>query len=150
MAKVPIDPKRSELMSRIRGKDTRPELAVRRHLHAEGYRFRVNVPNLPGRPDIVFQRRRKIVFVHGCFWHRHKGCVRTTTPKTRTEYWTRKFAQNQARDSAVASKLKEAGWDILIVWECETNNSETLLKKLKSYLGSTRVFHKSKYRRLHE
>ncbi len=101
---------RSFNMSRIKGKDTKPELFVRRMLHSMGYRFRLHAPELPGTPDIVFRPRKKVVFVHGCFWHRHPGCEKTTTPKTRHEFWREKFERNVRRDHAAQEQLCEMGW----------------------------------------
>ena len=109
---------RSVLMGRIRGGDTKPELFVRRALHALGYRFRVHVRSLPGTPDVVFPRRRKAVFVHGCFWHRH-GCGKTYTPKSRKQFWQTKFATNVARDKRAQERLARNGWRIFVAWECE-------------------------------
>lgn len=123
-------------MARIRGKDTRPELRVRCLLHRHGYRFRLHASDLPGRPDIVFRRRRKVVFVHGCFWHRHEGCCRAATPSTRVEYWNRKFDATRARDAATLNALETMGWASLIVWECETTDEFSLLKRLQRFLGA--------------
>ena len=129
---------RSELMSRIRGVDTRPELLVRRRLHALGYRFRVHARGLPGRPDLVFTRRRAVVFVHGCFWHRH-GCRKTYVPKSRRQFWRNKFAENQARDERNRTLLLRDGWRIFVAWECEIDSDETLLHRLVAFLGPTRM-----------
>ena len=129
---------RSELMSRIRGVDTRPELLVRRRLHALGYRFRVHARGLPGRPDLVFTRRRAVVFVHGCFWHRH-GCRRTYVPKSRRQFWQDKFAQNQARDERNRTLLLRDGWRVFVAWECEIDSDEMLLPRLVAFLGPTRM-----------
>ena len=109
---------RSALMSRIRSVDTKPELFVRRALHAMGYRFRTHVRGLPGRPDLVFTKRRAVIFVHGCFWHRH-GCKKTYVPKVREEFWEGKFAANTSRDERNQSQLVQSGWRVLVVWECE-------------------------------
>jgi DNA mismatch endonuclease (patch repair protein) len=130
----PIDPARSALMSRIRDKNTKPEVIVRRVAHALGYRFRLHSRNLPGTPDLVFRRMRKAIFVHGCFWHRHPGCRRTTTPKTRAEYWAIKFRQNVERDARNEHQLQALGWDVLVVWECETFDTATLVRRLDSFL----------------
>lgn len=111
---------RSEIMARIRSKNTTPELAVRQALHAAGLRFRLHRTDLPGRPDIVFPGRRTVVFVHGCFWHSHPGCKRARIPGTRQEYWVPKLLRNVERDQAAAAALRSAGWRVLIVWECET------------------------------
>ena len=129
---------RSELMSRIRGVDTRPELLVRRRLHALGYRFRVHARGLPGKPDLVFTRRRAVVFVHGCFWHRH-GCRKTYVPKSRQRFWRNKFAQNQARDERNRTLLLRDGWRVFVAWECEIDSDETLLPRLVAFLGPTRM-----------
>src|SRR5256885_14520444 len=114
-----IDPTRSALMARVRSKNSHPEMVVRRVAHALGYRFRLHRSNLPGTPDLVFPRIRKVILVHGCFWHRHPGCRRTTTPKTRGEYWATKFQENIERDARKEQALKALGWDVLVIWECE-------------------------------
>lgn len=111
--------KRSWNMSRIRGKNTKPELAVRSMLHRLGYRFRIADKTLPGKPDIVLPRYRAVVFVHGCFWHRHPGCKYAYTPKSRCEFWSQKFEANILRDETNLSLLKKAGWLPIVVWECE-------------------------------
>jgi DNA mismatch endonuclease (patch repair protein) len=119
--------RRSWNMSRIKGKDTKPEIQLRSLLHRAGYRFTVNAPNnkkLPGRPDIVLPRYKTIIFVHGCFWHRHPGCNQSTTPKTRTGFWQDKFAKNVARDKSNISALKNLGWNVIVVWECEIRSSK--------------------------
>ena len=128
------DPARSALMRKVRRRDTGPEMTVRRLLHREGYRFRLHAGDLPGCPDIVFRGRRKVIFVHGCFWHRHEGCKRTTTPKTRREFWADKFAANRKRDAVAVSHLEEAGWEVVVVWECETEDSERLKHRLVGFL----------------
>ncbi len=110
---------RSRMMSGIRGRDTTPELTVRKALHAEGFRYRLHVAGLPGRPDIVFPRHKAVVLVHGCFWHRHEGCRYATTPATRPEFWAEKFRQNVARDQRDERALRELGWRIAILWECD-------------------------------
>lgn len=109
---------RSRMMSRIRARDTRPELVVRRAMHARGFRFRLHRKDLPGSPDLVFPRHRVAVFVHGCFWHRHEGCRQAAVPKTRTEFWQAKFAVNVARDRRNEQALLLAGWRVAVVWEC--------------------------------
>ena len=128
---------RSVLMGRIRGGDTKPEISVRRALHALGYRFRTHVRSLPGRPDVVFSRRRKAVFVHGCFWHRH-GCGKTYTPKSREQFWQTKFAANVARDKRVQDQLAREGWRIFVAWECEIEADDALLDRLIAFLGPPR------------
>lgn len=129
-----IDPTRSALMARIRGKDSKPEMTVRRVAHALGFRFRLHRRDLPGTPDLVFPRLQKVIFVHGCFWHRHPGCPRTTTPKTRAAYWADKFERNIERDLRKETALKALGWDVLIVWECETFDRDALARRLHGFL----------------
>lgn len=132
-----VAPERRELMARVRAKDSRPELIVRRTAHALGFRFRLHQRGLPGTPDLVFPRLRKAVFVHGCFWHRHDGCPRTTHPKTRASYWQQKFAQNVERDRRAQAKLRSLGWEPIVVWECETFDGAALTRKLAEQLGSS-------------
>ena len=129
---------RSALMARIKNKNTRPELVVRREAHALGFRFRLHQKRLPGSPDLTFPRLRKVIFVHGCFWHRHQGCKRTTTPKTRVKYWKEKFRKNVERDASVIRRTSEAGWGYLVVWECETIDLLCLKKNLMHFLGKRR------------
>lgn len=129
---------RSERMRRIRGRDTAPEIALRRALHAEGLRFRVHRHDLPGRPDIVLPRFRAVVFVHGCFWHRHAGCSIATTPKSNTSFWVEKFDKNVARDLFNAAHLTALGWDVITVWECELKSSDkarAVAQRLSKYLA---------------
>ena len=111
--------KRSWNMSRIRGKDTSIEVKVRKYLFNQGFRYRKNVKTLPGKPDIVLPKYHAVVFVHGCFWHRHPGCKDTTTPKTRTDYWKAKFEKNVRNDELHKEQLIEAGWRVFTIWECE-------------------------------
>lgn len=106
------------MMSGIRGKDTKPELLVRKYLHAQGFRYRLNDRSLPGTPDIVLPRWRTVIFVHGCFWHRHSGCRFAYTPKSRQDFWQKKFDNNISRDECAIANLKGAGWRVLVVWEC--------------------------------
>lgn len=110
---------RSDRMSRIRGKDTKPEIALRKALHALGLRYRLHGAGLPGRPDLVLPRYKTVVFVHGCFWHRHAGCNIATTPKSNTEFWQEKFKKNVERDARVVAQLQMLGWRVFTVWECE-------------------------------
>ncbi|MAO93618.1 MAG: very short patch repair endonuclease [Rhodospirillaceae bacterium] len=110
---------RSWNMSRIRGKDTKLEVLLRSLLHRRGFRFRLHAPGLPGKPDIVLPKYRTVIFVHGCFWHRHEGCSNATMPKTRTEFWTEKFHRTVERDARKKTELEALGWQILTVWECE-------------------------------
>lgn len=133
---------RSRLMGRVRQKHTEPERFVRTLLHGLGLRFTVNGPcnrTLPGRPDIVLPRWRAVVFVHGCFWHRHRGCRRTTTPAARRAFWLAKFRINVARDRRVQRALRAQGWRVLTVWECETLRTSGLTQRLRHFFGSTSV-----------
>lgn len=111
-------------MSRIRGKDTQPELALRKALHRLGLRYRLHGAGLPGKPDLVFPRYSTVVFVHGCFWHRHAGCKIASTPKSNMSFWLEKFEKNIARDARVAAQLEAKGWKVLVVWECELASKE--------------------------
>lgn len=106
-------------MSRIKGKDTKIEVEVRKYLFSKGYRFRKNDKRYPGKPDIILPKYHVAIFVHGCFWHRHKGCKDATTPKTRTEFWLEKFDKNVKNDQIKQEKLRESGWKIIVIWECE-------------------------------
>lgn len=122
---------RSYNMSRIRGKDTKPEVKLRSLLHRAGFRFRIHDGRLPGKPDIVLPRYRSVIFVNGCFWHRHEGCRYCTTPATRREFWDKKFFDTVQRDQVKKKQLEEAGWDVFIVWECELkNDAEGVLRFL--------------------
>lgn len=114
--------KRSAIMSRIRSKDTRPELRVRKAAHAMGLRFRLHKKTLPGTPDLVFKSRRIALYVHGCFWHRHGGCRLATHPKSNVEFWAAKFDRNVSRDAMVKHDMDALGWRVVVIWECETKN----------------------------
>jgi DNA mismatch endonuclease (patch repair protein) len=122
-------------MSRIRGKNTKPELVVRRAAHVLGFRFRLHRRDLPGTPDLVFPRLGKIVFVHGCYWHRHRRCRYAYSPKSNMRFWEKKFSDNVARDRLAIQELKKHGWQILVIWECETDNISALTRRLKIYLA---------------
>jgi len=126
--------KRSWNMSRIRGKDTNPEVVVRSLLHRRGYRFRLHVKRLPGCPDIVLPKYRKVIFVHGCFWHRHPGCKYAYTPKSRQDFWTKKFQKTVERHEIVTRELEGQGWKTLVVWECETANTDKIYRKLIDFI----------------
>jgi len=131
---------RSRMMSGIRGRNTRPEIALRRALHARGFRFRLHRKGLPGRPDVVLPRYRAVVFVHGCFWHRHPGCRFATTPSTRPEFWAEKFAQNVARDARAIEALTGDGWRVAVVWECALKRSaEETAEAVAAWLRGERV-----------
>jgi len=129
---------RSKRMGLIRGVDTKPELRVRSIVHRCGYRYRLHVSRLPGKPDLVFPRMRKVIFVHGCFWHRHTGCKFSYTPKTRTEFWLPKFERNVARDRVVTRTLRKHGWRVVRIWECQlaTKKRAGVLTKLRSALAT--------------
>ncbi|WP_346897537.1 very short patch repair endonuclease [uncultured Roseibium sp.] len=122
--------KRSALMARIGSKDTKPELKVRRLLHVLGYRFRLHRKGLPGRPDIVLPKWKTAIFVHGCFWHRHPGCKDASTPKTNVEFWEKKFLENTTRDERVSNELRQLGWKVVVIWECETKSLDKLAMRL--------------------
>lgn len=122
-------------MSLIRSKDTRPELAVRRMVFAAGYRYRLHGIKLPGRPDLVFPGRRKVIFVHGCFWHRHEGCRLARLPKSRLEFWGEKLEGNKRRDMRNQEALVEIGWSVLVVWECEVADEKALIERIRAFLG---------------
>lgn len=125
---------RSRMMSGIRGKNTSPELIVRKFLHAQGLRYKLHAKDLPGKPDLVFPMYGVVVFVHGCFWHRHSGCRYSTTPASNQTFWQQKFDDNVRRDREAIKKLKKAGWRVLVVWECDMTDKilETLLRKIKT------------------
>ncbi len=131
MDKISAD-KRSWNMSRISSRNTKPEKAVRSLLHRMGYRFRLHRKDLPGKPDIVLPKYRTVVFVHGCFWHRHENCKYTTTPKSNRDFWLEKFKKNIERDIAKTSLLEAAGWKVTVVWQCELSDLDTLEQKLET------------------
>src|SRR5262245_43501325 len=124
---------RSRNMGAIKGKNTKPELVVRRLLHAAGYRFRLHRRDLPGRPDIVFSSRRKVILVAGCFWHRHPGCGFAYTPKTRPDFWRAKFDRNVERDHKVVAALDACGWGHLVIWECELADVNLLMIRVAAF-----------------
>ena len=126
---------RSERMSRVRSKDTKPEMTVRSLVHRMGYRYRLHVRSLPGNPDLVFRSRGKIIFVHGCFWHRHgTNCEYTRWPKSKLNFWRPKLEQNHLRDTVVRRKLGKLGWRILVVWECQLKNIDALAGRVRAFL----------------
>jgi DNA mismatch endonuclease, patch repair protein len=126
--------KRSEMMSRIRGKDTVPEKQIRSLLHQQGYRFRVHVKHLPGKPDIVLPKYRTVVLVHGCFWHRHSGCKFAYQPKSRKEFWQKKFQDNIERDKREQKALQSLGWKVIVIWECELEDLKKIVNKIARLL----------------
>lgn len=126
--------KRSEIMSKIRGRDTTPEMLVRRVAHGLGYRFRLHRKGLPGSPDLVFPRFKKVLFVNGCFWHRHTCRVGKKAPKSNAAYWDAKWRKNRDRDTRVQGELRQLGWEVLVVWECQCADWETVAAALRSFL----------------
>lgn len=129
---------RSRVMGRVRSRDTTPERVVGAALHRERFRFEMHREDLPGKPDFAHARRRKIVFVHGCFWHGHPGCPHARRPASRRDYWDQKLDRNLERDRRARAALRRAGWDVLIVWECETRRAEFLRRKLLRFLARQR------------
>ena len=127
---------RSERMGRVRCKDTKPELIVRRLVHALGFRYRLHDAKLPGKPDLVFPGRGKVIFVHGCFWHRHKCKLGRPMPATRRDFWTTKFLANHQHDRVARQELRNAKWEMLALWECQTRDLENLNAKLAAFLGA--------------
>jgi len=126
---------RSRIMRAVRSTDTQPELAVRKIVHALGFRYRLHDTALPGKPDLVFPSRHKVLFVHGCFWHRHKGCRYTTSPKTHKAFWNAKFEANVRRDRSAARKLRRLGWGVMTVWQCQLKRPERLGERLYEFLA---------------
>ena len=126
--------KRSDIMSRVRSKNTKPEEMVRKYLFSHGFRYRKNDGRYPGHPDIVLPKYKTVVFVHGCFWHRHPGCSRATTPSTNQEYWLKKFERNIERDRKERQQLEDMGWHVIVVWECEISNRQKREKRLSALI----------------
>ncbi|HEY4361781.1 MAG TPA: DNA mismatch endonuclease Vsr [Bryobacteraceae bacterium] len=128
---------RSERMGRVHSKNTKPEMAVRRLVHSLGFRFRLHRRDLPGNPDLAFPGRRKLIFVHGCFWHRHGSrCPLTRLPKSRLDFWIPKLEQNQKRDQKNRRLLRAAGWGTLVIWECQLKDNRALAKRICNFLES--------------
>ena len=139
MVDIISEERRSWNMSRIRGKDTKPEIIVRSMLHGMGYRFRLHRKDLPGKPDIVLPKYNTVIFVHGCFWHRHKGCKYAYTPKSRIDFWNSKFDETVARDKRNRKQLEANGWNVEIIWECETkdmNRLKNIINKILQEINS--------------
>lgn len=132
MADVHEPKTRSYNMSQISGKDTKPEMIVRKYLHANGFRYRLHVKDLPGKPDLVLPKYNSVIFVHGCFWHAHEGCKYFKIPETRTKWWKKKLYGNKKRDEKNIEELKEMGWNVIVIWECELKpyKKEKTLKSL--------------------
>ncbi len=133
---------RSRIMSRVKGRDTKPEKVVRSLLHAMGYRFRLHRKDLPGKPDIVLPKHRKAIFVHGCFWHGHVGCRRAARPESNIDFWNKKIDGNMSRDKTAQVELKKSGWDFLVIWQCEMKDTEKLRQNLEHFLkGEANITH---------
>jgi DNA mismatch endonuclease (patch repair protein) len=134
-----LSPKeRSEIMARVRSKNTRPELLVRKLVFALGYRYRLHARALPGCPDLVFRRRRRVIFVHGCFWHRHADCALARIPKSRIDFWTTKLEGNRNRDERNKRALAREGWKVLIIWECQLRDPARLEARIRRFLDEER------------
>jgi len=138
MADVHEPETRSYNMSQIKGKDTKPEMIVRKFLHSNGFRYRLHVKDLPGKPDLVLPKYNSVIFVHGCFWHAHEGCKYFKIPKTRTEWWKEKLYGNKERDEKHIQELEVMGWNVIVVWECElkSKNRSLISKKILKSLES--------------
>lgn len=134
MADVFSPEKRSWIMSRVKGRDTKPEILVRSIVHQMGYRFRIHRRDLPGNPDIVLPRHGKVIFVHGCFWHGHERCLRSKRPTTNKKFWNDKLDGNIKRDERFRRALAHIGWKAIVVWQCETRKPDRLLRKLERFL----------------
>lgn len=126
---------RSRLMAQVKSKNTGPEMTVRRLVHGMGYRYRLHQGKLPGKPDLVFKTRKKVIFVHGCFWHLHENCPQARMPKSKTDFWKPKLEGNRVRDQRNQEKLKAMGWDCLVIWECELDDPLKLLLRIRKFLG---------------
>lgn len=129
---------RSEIMARVRSKNMRPELVVRKLVFALGYRYRLHARDLPGCPDLVFRPRRKVIFVHGCFWHRHADCALARMPKSRLDFWEPKLEGNRRRDEKNGRALAREGWKVLTIWECQLNGSARVEAKIRRFLDAER------------
>jgi len=138
---------RSRRMALIRCKDTKPELLVRRIARSCGYKFRLHVPDLPGKPDLVFPKLRKVIFVHGCYWHRHPGCSLARLPKSKLRFWVPKLTENRRRDLRNIARLRRNNWGVSIVWECQLGNSISLAKRIKKFLEGTDAKRRAIHRR---
>ncbi|MBN1515074.1 DNA mismatch endonuclease Vsr [Candidatus Sumerlaeota bacterium] len=133
----PLTPsERSERMSRIRNANTKPEMTVRRLVHGMGYRYRLHARDLPGKPDLVFRSRKKVIFVHGCFWHQH-GCRQYRQPRTKRSFWEPKLAKNKVRDAAIKWELRKRGWGVMVIWECQVGKESVLRSRIKRFLEGT-------------
>ena len=135
MTDIFSEEQRSYVMSRVSSKDTKPEKIVRSFLHRSGFRFRLHASNLPGKPDLVLAKYKTVIFVHGCFWHRHKDCKKATVPQSRKEFWEEKFKRNVIRDKENCKALNSEGWKILLVWECELTNAQKRFQRLANLVS---------------
>lgn len=126
---------RKRNMSAVKGKNTKPEIAVRKLLHAKGFRFRLHCKDLPGKPDIVLPKYKTVIFVNGCFWHRHENCKYASMPSSNVDFWNAKFQENVTRDVIKARQLQEKGWRVIVIWTCEIKNEQALTEKLISALN---------------
>jgi DNA mismatch endonuclease (patch repair protein) len=135
MADIVDSKRRSEIMSSIRSKDSAPELLVRSIVHRLGYRYSLHRRDLPGTPDLVFRRRRRVIFVHGCFWHCHEGCKKSSLPKSNADFWRRKLERNQRQDNCAVNALTAKGWTVLVVWQCELKDLYKVEDKIKAFFG---------------
>jgi len=134
MVDVFTSEKRSAIMARIKGENTVPEILVRRIVHSLGYRFRLHADKLPGKPDIVLPRYQKVIFVHGCFWHGHRSCSRSELPTSNVDFWRKKIEGNVTRDKRTMRELRRLGWDVLVVWQCQTKDIARLTRRLEKFL----------------
>lgn len=131
-------PERSEIMARVRSKNSRPELIVRKLIFGLGYRYRLHAKELPGRPDIVFRPRRRVIFVHGCFWHRHSRCARARMPKSHLAFWQEKLEGNKRRDEKNKRALVRSGWKVMTIWECQLKDGDRLIPAIRRFLDAER------------
>lgn len=122
-------------MSLIKSRDTQPELLIRQIAHACGYRYRLHVKDLPGQPDLVFPKYRKVIFVHGCYWHRHPKCKLARLPKSKLDFWVPKLTQNRERDLKTVRQLRRDGWQVLVIWECQTKRTDAVERRIRTFLG---------------
>lgn len=131
--------KRSEIMSKIRGKETKPEILVRKFLFSEGFRYRINDGRYPGKPDLVLPKYKTIIFIHGCFWHHHEGCKASKLPETNAEFWEKKVSDNVVRDRKNIEKLKSEGWNVIVVWQCEIKSKAKREERLKLLVKQIKI-----------
>lgn len=132
---------RSKRMALVRSKDTKPELLVRQIARSCGYRFRLNASDLPGKPDLVFTRRRKVIFIHGCFWHRHPGCALARLPKSKLDFWLPKLTENRRRDLRNIARLRRQNWNVSVIWECQLKKPLVLERRIRNFLERTNAKH---------